>query len=71
MINCNNYDEAISGRTKKGRRQRVHSLLRSPSEEFVYTENPVGGKNPVNQESQEMLSTVGGTWNSKLIKLNT
>ena len=37
----------------------------------MYTENPVSGKNPVNQESQELMSTVGGTSISKLIKINT
>ena len=36
----------------------------------MYTENPVNGKNPVNQEGQE-LSTVRGTWTSKLITINT
>ena len=34
--------------------------------------NPEGrGKNPVNQESQALLSLVGGTWSSKLIKIST
>ena len=28
---------------------------------FVYTENLVSGKSPVNQESQELLYTVSGT----------
>ena len=37
----------------------------------MYTENPVSGKNPVNQECQELMSTVGGTSISKLIKINT
>ena len=36
----------------------------------MYTESPVSGKNPVNQEGQELLCTVGGTWSSKLIKIN-
>ena len=31
----------------------------------------MSGKNPVNQESQELMSTVGGTSISKLIKINT
>ena len=37
---------------------------------MYYIENPVSGKNPVNQESQELMSTVGGTSISKLIKMN-
>ena len=28
----------------------------------MYTERPVSGKNQVNQEGQELLSTVRGTW---------
>ena len=43
----------------------------SVPEEIVYTENPQSGKSPVNQESQELLSTVGVTWSSKLIKIST
>ena len=35
----------------------------------MYTENPVSGENPVNQESQALWSLVGGTWNLKLIKM--
>ena len=37
----------------------------------MYTENPVSGKDPVNQESQALLSQVGGTWSWKLIKFST
>ena len=37
---------------------------------MYYIENPVSEKNPVNQESQELMSTVGGTSISKLIKMN-
>ena len=37
---------------------------------MYYIENPVSGKNPVNQESQELMSTVRGTSISKLIKMN-
>ena len=37
----------------------------------MYTENPVSGKKPVNYGSQELLSTGGGTWSLKLIKMNT
>ena len=33
--------------------------------------NPVSGKDPVNQESQALLSQVGGTWSWKLIKIST
>ena len=37
----------------------------------MYIENQVSGKNPVNQESQELLCLVGRTWSSKLLKINT
>ena len=37
----------------------------------MYTEIPVSGKNPVNQEGQELMSTVSGTWSSKLMKIST
>ena len=30
----------------------------------------MGGKNAVNQESQALLFTFGGSWSSKLIKMN-
>ena len=33
-------------------------------------ENQVSGNNPVNQEGQELLFTVRGTWSLNLIKMN-
>ena len=66
-INCDNcggaitFDLAIFGQKKEKKENgRKGKKMKKSVEEFVCTKNPVSGKNPVNQESQALLSTIGG-----------
>ena len=70
IIICNNYGGAITldlaiiilreekDDSQEGKKTKKPKFIMKSSLEFVYTENLVSGKSPLNQESQELLSTV-------------
>ena len=84
IINCDSYGEAItfdlatSGKKKEKKKAIVETTRRQRSQRYyevlsksVFTQKiqRVERVQP-NQESRELLSTDGGTWNFKLVKVS-
>ena len=62
-------DERDDNREEKKTKKSV--IIMKSSARVCLFRKPESGENPVNQGSQELLSTVSGTWSSKSIKIST
>ena len=85
IINCGNYGEAItfdlatSGEKKEKKKAIAEKRRRQRSQRYyevhcksLFAQNiHRGEKRPTNQESRELLSTGGGNWNLRLVKVST